>query len=495
MKVHSRRSFSYIVMLFLTFLSTQFFSQSKNEYTLQQCLDLARKNGPNAKIAMNIYRSRIFTYRSFNSGLMPQIFLSGTVPDYQRAIIPVIQPDGTTQYIAQSQANSIMTLSVNQPLVFSGGTIFASSSLSRTDLVSDLTSTLWRASPFVVGIRQPLFQLNTLWWDNKANELQNTEAAKKFNEDMEDAAITVTQKFFDVYVAQMRVGNANLNVTINDTLLTISRGRYKVGKIDENDLLQGELALANAQTELSNAELDYKIALRSLATSLGMNYSEIQGIIPPAELPKISVSVEQAISEAHRNRSDLVTYELRLQNAERTLRTQELLNGFNATVTASFGYNQTSPVLKDVYRNLLDQQAARLDLSIPLLQWGKGSNAIGAAKELLYEEEATIDLQKKSFDIDVESQVERFLRNQQQLALSMKADTIAQKQYELATNRYMIGKYDVTKLLLSQDAKDKARQNLIITEQNYWLSYFRLRRLTLFDFEKNAPVSYSTDLN
>lgn len=491
--MNSKRHISYAFVSILL-LSTTVFSQSKNELTLQQCIDMARKNGPNAKIAMNIFRSKTFTYRSFNSGLLPQVFLSGTVPDFQRAIIPVIQPDGTTQYVPQSQANSIMTLSVNQPIVFSGGTIFASSSLSRTDLFADQNTSLWRSSPLVVGIRQPLFQLNNYWWDNKANDLRNAEAIKKFNEDMEDAAIDVTQKFFDVFVSQMRVGNGNLNVTINDTLLTISRGRYKVGKIDENDLLQGELALANAETELSNSKLDYKIALRTLATAIGMNDGEITGIIPPEELPELKVTVAQAIAEAHKNRSDLIAYELRIQNAERNLRNLELTNGFNATVTASFGYNQTAPVLKDVYHNLLDQQAARLDLSVPLLMLGKGSNAIGAAKEDLYQIETTIDLQKKSFDQDVESQVERFLRNQQQLRLSMKADTIAQKQYELATNRYMIGKYDVTKLLLSQDAKDKARQNLIITEQNYWLSYYRLRRLTLYDFQSRMPINYSLEI-
>ena len=484
----------FAILLFLTSFSVTVFPQEKKELTLQQCIDLARKNGPNVKMAKNTFRNRTFMYRSFNSGLLPQITLTGTVPDFSRAIVPVIQPDGTTQYVPQSQANSMMTLSLNQPLIPTGATIFASSSLSRTDIVGTDNSTLWRSSPFVIGIRQPLFQLNTLWWDNQANELMNTEAEKKFNENMEDAAIDVTQKFFDVYVAQMRVGNADLNVTINDTLLTISRGRYEVGKIDENDLLQGELALANAQTSFSNDKLDYKIALRTLTTSLGMNDDELQGIIPPTELPEVHVTTAQATEQAHQNRSDLVDYELQKQNAERNLRSQELMNGFNATVTASFGYNQTSPAFGDVYHNLLNQEAARLDLSVPLLQWGKGSNAIGAAKEDLYRIETSIDLQKKSFDQDIESQVERFLRNQQQLKLSMKADTIAQKQYTLAKNRYLIGKFDVTKLLLSQDAKDKAREDLIITEQNYWLSYYRLRRLTLFDFETGRPINYSLQI-
>jgi outer membrane protein TolC len=483
----------FFTLIFFLLLAGVVSAQKKNDLTLDQCLDLVRKNGPNAQIARDTYRSKTYTYRSFNAGLLPQVVLSGTVPNYSRSIIPVIQPDGTTKYVPQSQANSVASLSLNQPLVLTGGTIFASSSLSRNDLISDNTQTLWSSSPLVVGITQPLFQLNTLWWDNRSNDLQKAQADKKFSEDMEDAGIDATQKFFSAFVARMHVDNATLNVTINDTLLTISRGRYSVGKIDENDLLQSELALANAQAELSNAELEYRIALRTLAVALAMNDQDLQGIVPPSELPSLTVSVDEAVKQAHENRSDLVAFEIQEHNAKRSLKSVEYANGFNATVTASFGYNQTSPILKNVYSGLLNQQSAQLNLTIPLLQWGKGSNAVSAAKENLYETETNIDLEKKSFDQDVESQVERFLQSQQQLALSMKADTIAQKQYELATNRYKIGKYDVTKLLLSQDAKDKARESLIVTEQNYWLSYFRLRRLTLYDFQSGKPISYSID--
>ena len=260
------------IILFTTFLSTVSLAQQKDKLMapLDQCIALAQKNGPKGKIAVNVFRSKVFSYRSFNAGLLPQITLSGTVPDYSRSIIPVVQPDGTTKYVAQSQSNSMLSLTLNQPILATGGSVFISSGLSRNDIVGDVSSTLWRSSPVVIGITQPLFQLNSLWWDNRLFELQNSEAGKKFNEDMEDAAIDATQKFFDVYIARMRVQNAAINKEINDTLLTISRGRYSVGKIDENDLLQSELALANAETDLSGAMLDERVALRSLAVAIGL---------------------------------------------------------------------------------------------------------------------------------------------------------------------------------------------------------------------------------
>src|SRR6266700_2708501 len=85
-------------------------AQTKKDLTLQQCLDYAHKNGPNAKIARNVFRSKTYNYRSFNAGLLPQVLLTGTLPDYSRAIIAVTQSDGTTRYVPQSQANSMATL-------------------------------------------------------------------------------------------------------------------------------------------------------------------------------------------------------------------------------------------------------------------------------------------------------------------------------------------------------------------------------------------------
>jgi outer membrane protein TolC len=276
-------------------------------------------------------------------------------------------------------------------------------------------------------------------------------------------------------------------------LLTLSRGRFEVGKIDENDLLQSELALANAQTDRANAGLDYRIAIKSLSIALAFNSQETFMLAPPTDTLTITPSVEVALREARANRSDIETYELQRVSTERKIQQARSSNGFNATITASFGLNQTSGDVPGAYQNLLDQQLARLDVSVPLWQWNKGSYAIEAAEAEMERVDVSLSVQRKTFEDNVESAVEIYLRNREQLKLSMKADTIAQKQYDLASKRYLIGKYDVTKLLLGQDAKDKARQSLILQQKEYWLSYYRLRRLTLFDFAINKKIDHLSD--
>jgi len=54
---------------------------------------------------------------------------------------------------------------------------------------------------------------------------------------------------------EMQLRNASANVAVNDTLYTLNKGRYEVGKIGENDLLKSELALLRARAAVDDAKL------------------------------------------------------------------------------------------------------------------------------------------------------------------------------------------------------------------------------------------------
>ena len=53
----------------------------------------------------------------------------------------------------------------------------------------------------------------------------------------------------------MTLANAAANVAVNDTLYTLNKGRFEVGKIGENDLLKSELALLRARAAVDDAKL------------------------------------------------------------------------------------------------------------------------------------------------------------------------------------------------------------------------------------------------
>ena len=60
--------------------------------------------------------------------------------------------------------------------------------------------------------------------------------------------------------------------------------------------------------------------------------------------------------------------------------------------------------------------------------------------------------------------------------------------------RYMIGKVnDVLELDKAQIDNDNAKLGYYRALMTYWQSYYEVRKLTLFDFKHNMPISASLD--
>ena len=68
------------------------------------------------------------------------------------------------------------------------------------------------------------------------------------------------------------------------------------------------------------------------------------------------------------------------------------------------------------------------------------------------------------------------------MLISAKADTVAAKRFEVAKNRYVIGKIAISDLYIAQNEKDAAVLSYVQALRGYWTAYYHLRRVTLYDF-------------
>jgi len=455
--------------------------------SLDQCVRMALDRGPAIAAVREAYKATFHSYESFRSTLYPQLRLQGQAPGYFRSISSIIQPDGTIIFAPQSQASSSLNLSLTQQLPFTGGEVSVSSGLNRIDLLETQTK-FYRSTPLSLTYRQPIFQLNKFQWDADAQELRMTIAERQWQEALEDISLEVTNKFFETYLSVMNKWNANNNVQINDTLYQISGGRYNVGKIAENDLLQSELALLNARTQFSSAEISAARAMKSLAFLIGLSKESRIELVPPNSTPFLMLDPLAAAAHAKNNRSDMVEMSLQTLTAQRSLTEAKLNSSFSATLTANAGLNQRSETIPLAYQNLLDQQQLSISFEIPLVQWGGGAASIEAAMAEQRRVESVGLVRANSIEDDVVSLVMSLRQLEKQVGISAKADTIAQRRFDVAKDRYLIGKIDVTNLFLAQNEKDSARRARIQTLWDFWTGYYRLRRLTLYDFERNEKI-------
>ena len=81
------------------------------------------------------------------------------------------------------------------------------------------------------------------------------------------------------------------------------------------------------------------------------------------------------------------------------------------------------------------------------------------------------------------------------IASAEEALDLAVMAYEQTRQRFIIGKADVNSLTLSLNRQQEAQKNYISALQNYWMNYYKIRRLTLHDFESGYSLSDKFDFS
>jgi outer membrane protein TolC len=211
-------------------------------------------------------------------------------------------------------------------------------------------------------------------------------------------------------------------------------------------------------------------------------------VVAPGMIPQIDADTSIAVAQAIRNRAQISDLELQAVQARRRIAEAGLENGIGASVNASVGFNQTAPQASLAYQDLLQAQRFSVFVSIPLVQWGVRSGAVQAAKADQQRVEALSRAAREQLEQDAHFGALQLAQAKRNVDVSAKADTVAQKRFDVAYARYVIGRIGVDNLYLAQNEKDQAVNQYLQAMRNYWAAYYRLRQLTLFDFETHTPI-------
>jgi len=104
----------------------------------------------------------------------------------------------------------------------------------------------------------------------------------------------------------------------------------------------------------------------------------------------------------------------------------------------------------------------------------------------------SVEQERIDFEQSVFLTVMQFNMQENQLIIAAKSDTVAQKRYDITQKRYMIGKVnDVLELNNAQIDNDNAKKSYYQSLHTYWVNYFQLRKLTLYDFRENHKIEFN----
>lgn len=463
-------------------------AQELKRLTLHQVIELSEVQSPNALMAMHRFRSSYWQYRTFVAQYRPSLTLSGSTPDYSTAFSRVWNSQTSTyQYVSTNILQTIGSLSLTQNIGLTGGTISLQSDLTLENDFEKETNK-YITAPLSIRVVQPLFRYNSLKWQKKIEPLEYEAAKKTFLSSIEGVHMQAVQYFFSLATAQINKQIAEMNYLNADTLWRMAQGRYQLGTIAEDELLQMQLSWLNSETARKEAEMnlrDREIRLRSF---LGFNENVRIELILPSEIPDLQVDVNEVLDMAHKNNPEMLEQQLTLLNAQSNVAQAKADKGLNANLIASFGLRDQDPIFSEAYNKSNQQQTVRVGITLPILDWGLGRGRFKMAQSSLELAEVQTEQARVDFDQNLYLDVEQFNLQSEQVAIAAKSDTVAMKMYEVTKQRFLIGKIAVLELNNADTRKDQNRRAYVQALQSYWNYFYNIRSLALYDFLNRKPL-------
>lgn len=475
-----------ICILFILLSFDKAYAGDTLRITLEEAVLLAQKQSPQAIAARHQYRAAYWAWRSHKADYLPGISFSSNTT-LNRSISSITFSDGKDGFVHRNQLLNDGAVTISQNLSFLGGNVYFQTGLQRLDIFSD-KQVSYRSTPLVIGYSQNLFGYNHLKWNRKIEPVRYQQAKKMYIETLELVAATAVGKFFQLATAQSNWRSASYNYAAADTLFQYARGRYKIGTITENEMLQLEINFLSEQTSKLNAAIEVSDNVQDLRSFLGINNTvEIETIVSDS-VPVFIVPEKDALKYAHRNSPDLESFALQELEAESMVANTKAANRLKADLYVEFGLTQTDQTLRSAYRSPLDQQLVSLGIRIPILDWGVGRGRVEVAKSNLSKIKTNLAQARTDFDANVFKIVKQFNLQSDKIRIARMTADRAVRRNEVAYRLYLLGKSTVLDLNASISEKDSSQRTYINELKIYWSLYYGLRSITGYDFASNGPI-------
>lgn len=463
--------------------------------TLEKTIELANDSSLMAFRYRNMYQASYWQYVSFKANRLPSLSLTATPARYYRYMTQRYDSEQNIDIFRQQQMFSASAgLEVTQNVDLLGGSLYLETDLEYMRNFGQNKYTQYSSVPVRIGYRQDLIGFNAFKWERKIEPLRYEKAKKELIYNMESVSEQAVSYFFALALAQAEYRLAEENVASCDTLYVIGERRFKIAAISRADLLTLELDKVNARNTLENCRIALKRASFSLASFLGMDKNTEIELKMPGRPLTTAIPLDLALAMAKKNNPMLLGHRQTILEGEREFNRAKAESRFNASVNASVGFNQVADDFSGAYRSPLRQDLVSVSISVPLIDWGVRKGKVNMARNNLNVSRIAARQDELSVEEDLIMTVSDYEVRQRLIASASEALDLAETAYTQTRQRFIIGKADINSITLSLNRRQEAAKNYIAALQNYWLSHYKIRRLTLHDFELDMPLSEKFEL-
>ena len=312
----------------------------------------------------------------------------------------------------------------------------------------------------------------------KASE-RALDAGKMDERDARDLIVrAVAALYLNAQSAEARAAAAQSRVTDSNALDKLAKDKHDAGTATGVDVLRAQVQLANDRQAFLVAQNQTKQALLELARNLGMSPGTPLELTEPLKYkPLNEPEIETLASAALETRADYLSLAsqreglVEQQRANRARRYPKLsINGNLGEIGRSIGGVQTTGLIQG-------------QIDFTLFDHDRNGEAEELASRVKRIDDQIADL-RRGIEEDLRASLLNLDSSNEQVAVSRDGQELAQRELEMAQDRFQQGTANNVEVVTAQDELARAEENYILAVSSHVDAKFALAR-AMGDTEKN----------
>jgi len=464
-------------------------SQGQTILTLEKSMEVAVANSPSIQSTLLNLERTTESLNAQRAGLKSKFALSLNPMDYSNSRK---FDNRTSSWFTNELINSSGTFRVDQPILATDGKISLVNTFGWQSNTSDASGNPLVNKAFsnnlYLSLSQPLFTYNRTKIALKTLELNNENAQLSYSMQRLALEKTVSQLFYNVYMAQMSLTIRQDENENTQKSYEIIKNKVDAGLAAKEQLFQAEVNLETSKSSLASSRVSLESAKDQFKQYIGMDIFEEISVMTDVSVAPIEVDGKKALEHGLASRMELRQRQISIETSQFDLIAVKAQNEFRGDLALSIGVAGDNPTLKNIYDKPTQSPHYGITFNVPIFDWGQRAAQIRA-------QEAVIKTQKLNYsnqDIQIKVDIRQVIRNlsnlKDQITIALQNQKNSQLTYDINLERFKNG--DLTSMDLNLYQVQLSNNKMAYAQAliNYRLELLNLKIQSLYDFSTNQPV-------
>ncbi len=479
-------SLLFLMSLLLFF---QYESQGQTILTLEKAMEIAVVNSPAIQSTLLNLQRTTENLNAQRAGLKSKFALSVNPVDYSNSRK---FDNRTSTWFTNELINSSGTFRVDQPILATDGKISLVNTFGWQSNTSDASGKPVVNEAFLnnlyLSVSQPLFTYNRTKVALKTLELNNENAQLSYSMQKLSLEKTVSQLFYNVYMAQMSLTIREDENVNTQKSYEIIKNKVDAGLAAKEQLFQAEVNLETSKSSKASARVSLESAKDQFKQYIGMDIFEEISVMTDVAVAPIEIDGKKALEHGLASRMELRQRQISIETAQFDLIAVKSQNEFRGDLALSVGLSGDDPSLKNIYDKPTKSPHYGVTFTVPIFDWGQRAAQIRAQTAVINTQKLNYSNQDIQIKVDIRQVVRNLSNLKDQINIALQNQKNSQLTYDINLERFKNG--DLTSMDLNLYQVQLSNNKMAYAQAliNYKLELLNLKIQSLYDFTTNEPV-------